>query len=455
MIEVILSIDNGAKKFDVTKILKCKIGKSFGDPVGTFEAEIQDSETQPLRGEIRIGSVIQVKVIFTDDTFGDSVSSVRFTGWIDTVDWDDSAAIKIKCRDSLSVVMDSRFPVDKKGIAPGTHIGTIFQDFVKPFGLGFQSDLAANVVNSLKVSSGFKKKVDAKGQTTQVFAPGKGAILLEQNDFKIEPDENVGSILQLIARRSPVTDENGNPQSLYIASAPDALACQLVFPNYGNSLSSAAEYLGRDAKKGTSPILSVDYTFDMKTQPSHFAFMGKLGGKEFKNSAHKVIALNPLFAKGKKSGASVSLSESTWSPEAQDRILKELNHKDLKSAPLLANPPRILSGNIKSHFQAGKYPARILVEKDDESRTIEALQAYAFRRRGNFLKEAFTATIVMRGWTYQNQAGDSVFWTHNHSLAWNDKIRGINTDLWVAGCDLEFAGNTFKTTLTCYLPYCL
>lgn len=173
---------------------------------------------------------------------------------------------------------------------------------------------------------------------------------------------------------------------------------------------------------------------DAESQPCYVLAVGQSSGSDMAKIRLKAIAVNELVAVN---------PDGSFAPYVQDVIAR---YPGIKVLPLrqklIPSTDRIVSR---------RKPVPLLL-KDDESKSLEQIAAFARRKLSEYQRRYLTATYVVKGHTY----GDAYPYAINTNVDVDDDFLGIHETLWCIGRTFTKSRDAgTKTELTLIRPYTL
>jgi len=173
---------------------------------------------------------------------------------------------------------------------------------------------------------------------------------------------------------------------------------------------------------------------DAESQPCYVLAVGQSSGSDMAKIRLKAIAVNELVAVN---------PDGSFAPYVQDAIAR---YPGIKVLPLrhklIPSTDRIVSR---------RKPVPLLL-KDDESKSLEQIAAFARRKLAEYQRRYLTATYVVKGHTY----GDAYPYAVNTNVDVDDDFLGIHETLWCLGRTFTKSRDAgTKTELTLIRPYTL
>lgn len=317
---------------------------------------------------------------------------VLSTGYIDSITTSaqrgSGLVYTIEGRDKLAQAVDACANPMKSLKAEQT-LTAALKDLFSPFGWDNEDDfvLDASAYEQVKTNK-YRQKTkqsDAKGF-------GRGQLRrYKAHQLRPYPRESVFEFASRLTQR----------RGLWIWASADGEALFVSTPDFKQDPSYA---LLRN-KEGTTNVLSGTVKFSMTDQPTHIIADGYSGGGEFGKSRIVVIMANVAV-------------ETPEAPELQkylDAGAKLLSSHTIPGSSSM-NPPRI----------------RVVYLHDDESTTIEQLEAFVRREMAMLQRKSLEVSYEVEG---HGQLVDGAFvpWTINTVVTIDDKPAGLQEDMWVMG----------------------
>lgn len=180
-------------------------------------------------------------------------------------------------------------------------------------------------------------------------------------------------------------------------------------------------------------VLAGEKEVDAEAQPSCVLAVGQSSGSDMAKIRLKAIAVNELVAVN---------PDGSFAPHVQDLIARYPGVRVLPLRRQLIPPTnRIVS----------RRPQVPVILKDDESKSIEQIEAYARRKLAEFQRRMLTATYVVKGHTYEGSP-----WSVNTNVHVDDDFLNIHDDLWVLNRTFTKSRDAgTRTELSLIRPYTL
>lgn len=426
-----MSLPNGASEIDtvvvrlpdegreITNWSSYQFDQQFLTPTAGWSFRLSDEDTELTRELLVPGA--RVELVCN--------GRVQCTGTIDRriIEGDASAgtSVTIKGRDILGRVVDATMDPRWK-FAPGMTVPDVVLGVLRPFGITtvYNSDVFnINVVTGYggiegkpKGGSGGAVKVkvprrvvksddtvsleydtvDGFVQTSNT-RPDLKTIQIEQ--VKPHAGEGVFAYLERILRRLGLT----------LWAMADGSGVVIDRPDFSGPAKHTIVHR-RDKRRVENNVLHGSVEVDLVSQPSCVVAFGFGGGRDTEKSALKIIAVNEL----------VGLDEDGEPLEEIQKIAARY-----KSAKLL--PVRRELAPLRRPKGDRKIVAPFFV-KDDESKSLAQLEAFARRELANHQQKALTANYDVLGHT-QSGAPFGV----NTLVLVDDDVRDVHEELWVQG----------------------
>lgn len=180
-------------------------------------------------------------------------------------------------------------------------------------------------------------------------------------------------------------------------------------------------------------VLEGENDTNAEAQPSCVLAVGQSSGSDMAKIRLKAIAVNELVAVN---------PDGTFAPHVQDLIARYPGVRVLPlREQLIPATNRIVS----------RRPQVPLIVKDDESKSIEQISAFARRKLSECQRRMLAATYLVAGHTY-----DGSPWAVNTNVHTDDDFLNIHEDLWVLGRTFTKSRDAgTRTELSLIRPYTL
>lgn len=173
---------------------------------------------------------------------------------------------------------------------------------------------------------------------------------------------------------------------------------------------------------------------DAESQPCYVLAVGQSSGSDMAKIRLKAIAVNELVAVN---------PDGSFAPHVQDAIAR---YPGIKVLPLRS---RLIPDTAR--IVSRRKPVPILL-KDDESKSIEQIAAFARRKLSEYQRRYLTATYTVKGHTY----GGAYPYATNTNIEIDDDFLGIHETLWCIGRKFTKSRDAgTKTELQLIRPYTL
>lgn len=218
---------------------------------------------------------------------------------------------------------------------------------------------------------------------------------------------------------------------LQIFAAADGSGVIVDAPDY--TTAPGHRLIRRFDGQAQNNVLAGEKEVDAEAQPSCVLAVGQSSGSDMAKIRLKAIAINELVAVN---------PDGTFAPHVQDLIARYPGVRVLPLRRQLIPPTnRIVS----------RRPQVPVILKDDESKSIEQIEAYARRKLAEFQRRMLTVTYAVKGHTYEGSP-----WSVNTNVHVDDDFLNIHDDLWVLNRTFTKSRDAgTRTELSLIRPYTL
>lgn len=394
-----------------------------------WHVTVADGNMQALQALVQNGQKIVFKVN----------GVVQCTGLVDRISSSSSkrgggTTFTMSGRDTLSVAKDMCIDMDENVLSETTSIKDLIIKVFSPY--GFTNVQVSDKVNRGKITQLATVYVDT------------GADELAEKQISVPTNKKWKPVLgetnytyaERIGRRFGFHIWSSAEGNTLFCGSPDyttPAVGQLIHRNEWMNSGLKSSGLGEDVTDPSkaSNVLSAEVVTEWSKQPTILLAESSLGGGTKKYARRQVIMVNELLTSLDASGKEP--------PFVQKFIAKHKAADVIPRRSYVKKPDSIIDVDT----------LRLVVVKDDESKTLEHLRFFARSSMSRLQSQAFKATYVVQGHS-QEIDGRTHIWAPNTMVNVHDDANGVYGQLWIKSVSFhkDRSGGT-TTTLNCILPY--
>jgi prophage tail gpP-like protein len=385
----------------------------FLSPCATFDLEIADARADALAPQFQCGARVALRINNT----------IQASGYIDRVFPEISRSgtvLHIQGRDALSRACGSSLD-PKIHFTQRDTLSSIMRRIFERHGFtSFEIDDAANRNIITGQNRAPKAKPSRRGKALRNFI---------NHQLKPYPGEGEYEFASRVAKRFGLhLWASADGRTLYV-SEPTFDSPALY--NLVYSRNPVPSTIGQGVSSKSNNVLSASGGFDWTNQPSVIIAEGVGGGGEFRKQTNKVVMVNEI------------LSETDSLPSVAAILKAYPEAKRIPRRDYFKRPSRILtSAAALPHFCT-----------DDESKTLDQLENFVYRKMAEFQHQFLKITYSVQGHVYEPTGA---IWAPNTIVNVYDEARSLNQDMWIKSRTFTKSRNDgTKTRLEVVLPHTL